>query len=134
MTIGTKIRNLRDEKGWSQSDLAFKIGIGQTTLGSIESGETKKIDFLLMGKICKEFNVDSDYFKETTKLRQVNHDHSIGYIENQIINNLSEKLIEQFENQIKDLRDQNNNLENRNIDLEEQIKILKLEIVRKNKD
>ena len=62
MTIGTKIKNLRDKKRMSQGELAIILGIGQTTLGSIESGETKKIDFLLMDKICREFNVDSDFF------------------------------------------------------------------------
>ncbi len=104
MTIGTKIKNLRDKKRMSQGELAVILGIAPRTLGSIESGETKKIDFLLMDKICKEFDVDSDYFKETTKLRQVNNDNAIGYIENQIINNLSDKLIEQYEERIKELK------------------------------
>ena len=119
MTIGTKIRNLRDDKGMSQVELSVKLGIAQRTLGCIESGETKKIDFLLMDKICKEFNVDSDFFKETTKLKQIYHDQSVGgYIENQIINNLSEKLIEVYENQIIELKEKNVLLEARIKELE----------------
>ena len=119
MTIGTKIRNLRVDRGWSQGEFSVKLGIGQTTLGSIETGETKKIDFLLMDKICKEFNVDSDFFKETTKVRQVYKDQSVGgYVENQIINNLSEKLIEILEEQIKELK-------SKNILLEIEIKLFK---------
>lgn len=113
MTIGTKIKNLRDLKKMSQVELAMKLGIGQTTLGTIESGETKKIDFLLMDKICKEFNVDSDYFKDNMKLRQINNDNAVGYIENQIINNLSEKLIEQYEERIKELKQRVFELENK---------------------
>ena len=35
MTIGTKIRNLRVDRGWSQGEFSVKLGIGQTTLGSI---------------------------------------------------------------------------------------------------
>lgn len=113
MNIGTKIKNLRDSKKMSQVELAMKLGIGQTTLGTIESGETKKIDFLLMDKICKEFNVDSDYFKDNMKLRQINNDNAVGYIENQIINNLSEKLIEQYEERIKELKQRIFELENK---------------------
>jgi transcriptional regulator with XRE-family HTH domain len=113
MTIGTKIKNLRDSKKMSQVELAMKLGIGQTTLGSIESGETKKIDFLLMDKICKEFDVDSDYFKDPMKLKQINNDNAIGYIENQVINNLSEKLIEQYEERIKELKQRIFELENK---------------------
>jgi transcriptional regulator with XRE-family HTH domain len=45
MAIGTKIRRLREEKKVSQRELASKIGIEQTTLGNIENGNTKKIDF-----------------------------------------------------------------------------------------
>ncbi len=112
ITIGTKIKNLRDSKKMSQVELAMKLGIGQTTLGSIESGETKKIDFLLMDKICKEFNVDSDYFKDSMKLKQINKDHAIGYMtENQTFN-ISEKLIEQYEARIIELKDRINELEN----------------------
>jgi len=74
-TIGVKIRKLRDSKKMSQKELALKIGIEQTTLGSIESGNTKKIDFLLMNKICNEFDVDFDYFlddKTTNKVKENN--------------------------------------------------------------
>jgi transcriptional regulator with XRE-family HTH domain len=62
MTVGTKIKQLRENKKMSQRELAQKIGIEQTTLGSIESGNTKKVDFQLMHKICNEFEVDFDYF------------------------------------------------------------------------
>ncbi len=104
MTIGTKIKLLRDKKRMSQGELAIKLGIGQTTLGAIENGETKKIDFLLMDKVCKEFNVEFDYFIEETKLKQINKDSGVGYLaENQTFN-MSEKLIEQYEERIKEYK------------------------------
>ena len=64
MSIGTKIRKLRESKKMSQRELALKVGIEQTTLGSIENGNTKKVDFLLMDKICIEFEVGFEYFLE----------------------------------------------------------------------
>ncbi len=89
----------------SQGELSVKLGIGQSTFGSIESGDTKKIDFLLMDKICKEFGVDSDYFKENAKLKQINKDNAVGYMaENQTFN-ISDKLIEQYEERIKELKE-----------------------------
>ena len=115
MTIGTKIKNLRNSKKMSQGELALKLGIATRTLGNIESDETKKIDFLLMDKICKEFKVGFDYFKDSIRLKQVNNNNAIGYIENQIINNLSDKLLEQYEDRIKEMKQ-------RIIDLEFQIK------------
>ena len=58
MDIGTKIKRLREHKNVSQTVLASHLGIAQNTLGLIENGDTKKIDFLLMDKICKIFEVD----------------------------------------------------------------------------
>lgn len=75
MEIGTKIKQLRENRRMSQTELANKIGIAQTTLVSIESGETKKVNFLLMDKICKEFNVGFDYFtsnNQNNKIKNLN--------------------------------------------------------------
>lgn len=102
MTIGTKIKQLRDKKKMSQGELALKLGIGQTTLGSIESGDTKKIDFLLMDKICREFKVDFEYFVEKDNFKQVNKDNSVGYLAELQTFNISEKLIEQYKLRIKE--------------------------------
>ena len=70
MDIGIKIKRLRESRNITQPELSHRLGISQTTLCNIEIGDTKKIDFLLMDKICKEFDVDFDYFIEG---RQVNN-------------------------------------------------------------
>jgi transcriptional regulator with XRE-family HTH domain len=64
MNIGFKIKKLREQKKWSQEMLSDHLKIGQTTLSNIENGCTDKIDFLLMDKICKLFEVDFKYFTE----------------------------------------------------------------------
>lgn len=68
MSIGIKIRRLRESKKLSQPELAHKLGISQTALCEIESGKTKKIDFLLMDKVCREFEVDFEYFLKEKSL------------------------------------------------------------------
>ena len=101
MDIGTKIKRLRENKNISQTVLAGQLGIAQNTLGLIENGDTKKIDFLLMDKICKIFKVDLNYFIDEVKYKQVNKANATGYFaETQNINQ-SEKLIEQYELRIK---------------------------------
>jgi len=62
MSIGIKIRQLREVKKMSQSELALQLGISQTTLHNIESGNAHKIDFLLMDKVCNIFDKDFSYF------------------------------------------------------------------------
>lgn len=64
MSIGTKIRKLRqDNNKMSQEELAYKLGIAQTSISNIEADKNIP-DFLLMEKICNLFNVDLDYFSE----------------------------------------------------------------------
>ena len=126
MEIGTKIRSLRGKM--SQETLAGKLGIATKTLGSIESGETNKIDFLLMDKICKIFDVDSDYFKEDAQINRVKE--NIGGVvgnNNGTINNCPDNIIEQ----IRLILSENATLKKNNIDLNNEIISLK-EIIKKN--
>jgi transcriptional regulator with XRE-family HTH domain len=62
MSIGVRIKRLRESFDFSQPELAHRLGISQTTLCNIESGKCKKIDFLLVVKVCQEFDVSVDYF------------------------------------------------------------------------
>ncbi len=113
----------------SQETLAGKLGIATRTLGSIESGETKKIDFLLMDKICKIFDVDSDYFKEDAQINRVKE--NIGGVvgnNNGTINNCPDNIIEQIRLILKE----NAKLKKNNSDLSNEIISLK-EIIKKNK-
>ena len=62
MDIGGKILRLRKSMNMSQPELAAQLGISQATLCNIESGNYKKIDFLLMDKVCRIFDKDFSYF------------------------------------------------------------------------
>jgi ribosome-binding protein aMBF1 (putative translation factor) len=43
----TKIRQLRQERGWSQQALADKLGVNRTTVVRWEAGEVKAISALM---------------------------------------------------------------------------------------
>ena len=70
MSVGFKIKQLREKSGWSQQELAYKLDVSQTKLCNIENDATEKIDFALMDKVCQIFGVDFNYFLEPDK--QVN--------------------------------------------------------------
>ncbi|KQM38857.1 helix-turn-helix domain-containing protein [Chryseobacterium sp. Leaf201] len=95
MDIGTKIKNLREEKHLSQSDLAFELGVSQGTLHNIESGNSRKIDFLLMDKICRFFDKDFEYFLDAKMVNNVNENHGqVGQIGT--VNNFPDNFLEEF--------------------------------------
>lgn len=59
-TTGSRIRDLREGKKWSQIELADKLGINNSVLSRIESDD-RKLESELLTKIADLFNVDADY-------------------------------------------------------------------------
>ena len=51
-SVGLKIRNLREKKGWSQEELAYEAGLHRAYIGHIERGE-KNIGIQNLEKIAK---------------------------------------------------------------------------------
>jgi transcriptional regulator with XRE-family HTH domain len=80
--IGFKIKQLRNHKNVSQLDLATQLNISQSCLSSIENGETDKIDFLLMQKICEVFEINPEYFFKTQQNNTYNIKENKGAITN----------------------------------------------------
>ena len=105
MSRGTKIHKLMMQKSVSQETLASNLGVSQKAIHDIISGKTQKIDFLFMHKLCDFFDVDFNFFIEKPKLKQINKDSSTGYLADSQNFNLSEKLIEQYEERIKELKE-----------------------------
>lgn len=46
MGMADKVRELREAKGWSQADLASRVGVSQVAIAKIESGQTTRTRFL----------------------------------------------------------------------------------------
>lgn len=57
MSLGTKLRQLRQNKNWSQADVAYKLDISQPAYNKWETDQTKPgLDKL--GKIAEVFETD----------------------------------------------------------------------------
>jgi transcriptional regulator with XRE-family HTH domain len=116
--IGKKIHVLRDQKGFSQEQLADKLHISQSAYSRMENGETNSwVDNLK--KICQVLDVKPEDLVATEGLVQNNSD-SASAVQNHTqhdthitINHLSEKVIELYEDKIKLLENQISLLENR---------------------
>lgn len=112
-TIGKRIRKYREEKGISQEELAEKLHISRSTYQRIENGETNSwVNHI--ENICTSLDVNmEDILKPEEGYTQINKENtsnensSNNMIQNQT-NNYStpEKLIEQYEERIKELKDQ----------------------------
>jgi transcriptional regulator with XRE-family HTH domain len=58
-TIGSRLAQAREEKGWSQQDLAEKSGVSQTTISHIESGRNNSSKHL--PRLAKTCGVQTDW-------------------------------------------------------------------------
>lgn len=105
--IGFKIKQLRNSKNIPQLELAEQLNISQSCLSSIENGETDKIDFLLMQKVCEVFKINPEFFFENQQNNTYNIHENKGTITNnhygdvyqcpnEVINEIS-KLIHNFQ-------------------------------------
>ncbi len=56
LNFGKRVRELRQEQKLSQEELADKIGIHRTYIGSIERGE-KSVSIITIEKVAKVFNL-----------------------------------------------------------------------------
>jgi len=55
--FGNKVRQLRNEKGWSQEELSFNSGFHRTYIGMVERAE-RNISLKNIAIIAKTFNVE----------------------------------------------------------------------------
>lgn len=102
MEIGTKIKVLREERNLSQVSLAKALEISQTALHYIETGQSKKVDVLLLDKICKVFDKELSYFMEDKIVNKVKINKGQISCENFTINNFPESILEDVKKLIED--------------------------------
>ena len=57
ITFGNRVREIRNDAGISQEELAFRAGIHRTYLGGIERGE-RNPSLKNIGRIAKALNID----------------------------------------------------------------------------
>lgn len=99
MQIGRNLRTLRANRGYTQEKIADLLGISQTTYSKLENNEGKP-DLNLIEKIASVYDVDVFEILKEDGLSFYNRENKGGQ-NGLIINNLPEKLIEQYEERIK---------------------------------
>lgn len=101
---GHKIRQIRELKGFSQEYIADKLGISQRAYSKIENNQTK-IDWERITKIAEIFGVDPIDMVSFDDNLIFNNCNQSGKFET-FINNMPERLIEQYEKRINDLNEE----------------------------
>ena len=108
ISIGSKLKELRKQKRFSQEQVCDALGISQSAYARIEKGESNSWAIHLE-KISNLFNIKPEELLKEDRLLINNHQQGgIGYVET--INQLSEKLVEQYETRIKEQSEIINNL------------------------
>ncbi|MCD0476819.1 helix-turn-helix domain-containing protein [Chryseobacterium sp. LC2016-29] len=116
-SIGKRIRSYREERGFSQEELAEKLHISRSTYQRIENGETNSwINHI--ENICTSLNVELDDilkpeegYTQINKENTSNENSSNNMIQNQTNNyNGSDKLTESLLDQISFLKEENQRL------------------------
>ncbi len=105
MSFGKKLSELRKSKGLSQEDLAFELGISQSSVSNYEGGATLP-DILVLERVSSYFNIPVTELlsgEHNTFYNSNNAGGQNGYVVN---NNIPEKLIEQYEATIASLKEQ----------------------------
>ena len=67
-TTSYRVRLLRQDKGWSQKELADKIFVAHSQISRLESGETTNIGSSLLVSLAKIFHVSTDYLLGLTPI------------------------------------------------------------------
>ena len=97
--IGEKLSKLRKAKGWSQEETADYLNITRSVYQRIETGSGCSWATYL-NRICEVFEIQPEELVKNENL-VLNNGQSGGTSHNAlVINQLSEKLIEQYEERI----------------------------------
>ena len=120
--VANKIKNLRKAKGYSQEEVAERLSISQSAYARIERGEShswaahlEKLSEIFEVKPEELLSDDSNNFNNQEQKGGMAFQF-VGTINT--INSLSEKLIEQYEMRIAELKEEVTSLK-------EEIKLLK---------
>lgn len=86
LLVGARIRELRNQKGWTQEQLAEKAGFYYTYIGGIERGETN-VSLLNLQKIATALQV------EVNELFSYVRDMAVPSAKENTINELLEMML-----------------------------------------
>lgn len=67
MTLGARLKELRLKRGWSQDELAERMGMNRANISNYERGKNKDIPSDTLKKFADIFGVSSDYLLGKSK-------------------------------------------------------------------
>jgi transcriptional regulator with XRE-family HTH domain len=107
--VGNKLKKLRKNKNFSQEEMADYLNISQSAYARMESGESHSWASHI-NDICRVFEISPEELVKSESV-VINNNQQGGSSNNAIvIDQLSEKLIEQYEERIKELKEVIENL------------------------
>lgn len=59
--IGHKLKELRNSRGWRQSEVADKVGLSRPAISNIESGK-RALTLSTLKRFCEVYEIDISYF------------------------------------------------------------------------
>lgn len=59
--FGERLRRLREQRGWSQEQLARAAGVPREWISAVETGDIANPGSKRIGKLAQAFGVDADY-------------------------------------------------------------------------
>jgi transcriptional regulator with XRE-family HTH domain len=124
MNIGNKLKSLRIEKGFQPLDMAEKLNISETTYRRYERNESSP-DIKMLEKIANLYDISINDIIKEDKYVFYNSKNKGDNIGNVVINQLSEKLNEQYELRLKEKDELIRLLQEQNSALKEEIVLLK---------
>ena len=108
IAIGTKLYKLRKKRGISQEKLAIDLNLAQSSISNYELGVTN-IDIETLEKISNYFEIPITELLVEDNYSFYNSKNK-GETNNLVINDLSTKLIEQYDIRLKEKDETINNL------------------------
>lgn len=102
--IGSKVRQIRELKGFTQDQVAQKLGLSQRAYSKLENNETR-FDWDRITKVAEIFEISPTDIISFDDNLIFNNCNQSGKFE-QFINQNPEKLIEQYESRIKHLEEE----------------------------
>jgi len=99
--VGNKLKKLRKAKNMSQEVIADYLNISQSAYARMERGESTSWA-TLFNKICALFEIKPEILVSKNEEELKNYERESDSVE--IVNQLSEKIIEQYEARIKELK------------------------------
>lgn len=96
LNIGSKVKMLREIKGFSQEAIAKEIGLSQQAYQKIETGKTK-VDIVRANRIAQSLELDLESLLNFQPYNYLNNCTQSGVINTN--NLLPEKVIDQLEKQ-----------------------------------